>query len=370
MHRDTEILHAGYQDAHHAGPSLPGPQFSSTFTTPGDPAQHPLTYGRFHNPTWAGWEAALGVLEGGHAIAYASGMAATMAVFGVALKPGSVLVLPSDSYYSTRVVASSWWKTIGVEIRMAPTKDNAQAGLLDGATLLWIETPSNPQLDVCDVKALVDAARAKKVLTAVDNTTATAYLQQPLALGATFSIASDTKMLTGHSDVVLGHVATADADRATALRLWRTQHGAIPGPMEVWLAHRSIATLPLRAHQQCTTALRLATVLKSSAGVTAVHYPGLPDHPGHPVAKRQMSAFGSVVSFDLGTKARAETFLKSLTIVREATSFGGVHSSAERRARWGGDAITEGFVRFSVGCEPGDDIIGDVEQALRTSNRV
>jgi len=202
MHRDTEILHAGYQDSHHAGPSLPGPQFSSTFTTPGDPARHALTYGRFHNPTWAGWEAALGVLEGGHAVAYASGMAATMAVFGVTLTPGSVLVLPSDSYYSTRVVASTWLKSIGVEVRLAPTRDNAQAGALDGATLLWIETPSNPQLDVCDIQALVEAARVKRVLTAVDNTTATAYLQQPLALGATFSLASDTKMLTGHSDVL------------------------------------------------------------------------------------------------------------------------------------------------------------------------
>jgi cystathionine gamma-lyase len=364
MHRDTDILHAGYRDSHDAGASLPGPQFSATFTTPGDPAGHALTYGRFHNPTWTGWETALGVLEGGHAIAYASGMAATMAVFGVTLKPGSVLVLPSDCYYSTRVVASSWWSSIGVSVRLAPTKDNAQAGVLDGATLLWIETPSNPQLDVCDIKALVEAARANGVLTAVDNTTATAYLQQPLALGATFSMASDTKMLTGHSDVVLGHVATADADRATQLRTWRTQHGAIPGPMEAWLAHRSIATLPLRARHQCDAALRLATRLGTAPGVLAVHYPGLANHPAHAIAKRQMSGFGCVVSFDLGTKARAEAFLRALTIVREATSFGGVHSSAERRARWGADAVSEGFIRFSVGCEPADDIIADVEQAL------
>ena len=344
---------------------MAGPQFTSTFTTPGEPAQHSLTYGRFHNPTWTAWEEALGVLEGGTTISYASGMAATMAVFGVTLKPGSVLVLPSDAYYSTRVVSSSWWKSIGVDVRMAPTRDNAQAGVLDGATLLWIETPSNPQLDVCDIRALVEAARARNVLTCVDNTTATPYLQQPLALGATFSMASDTKMLTGHSDVLLGHVSTTDPDRATALRTWRTQHGAIPGPMEVWLAHRSLATLPLRAQHQCSAALRLATTLQSTRGVSAVHYPGLPDHPAHATAKRQMSAFGCVVSFDLGTRQRAETFLKALTIVREATSFGGVHSSAERRARWGGDTISEGFIRFSVGCEPADDIIEDVIEALK-----
>lgn len=364
MHRDTAILHAGYKDSTSAGPSLAGPQFSSTFTTPGDPSQHALTYGRFHNPTWTAWEEALGVLEGGHAVAYASGMAATMAVFGVALKPGSVLVLPSDSYYSTRVVASTWLTSIGVDVRLAPTRDGAQAGALEGATLLWLETPTNPQLDVCDIRALVEAANERGALVAVDNTTATAYLQQPLALGATFSVASDTKMLTGHSDLVLGHVATADEERAAALRTWRTQHGAIPGPMEVWLAHRSIATLPLRAHRQCATALTLATMLRSSPAVAAVHYPGLQDHPGHAIAARQMSAFGSVVSFDLGTRPRAEAFLQALTIVREATSFGGVHSSAERRARWGGDAIGEGFIRFSVGCEPADDIITDVTQAL------
>ena len=364
MHRDTAIIHAGYRDPHTPGYSVPGPQFAATFTTPGDPAKHALTYGRFHNPTWTLWEEALGVLEGGPAIAYASGMAATMAVFGVALKPGSVLVLPSDCYYSTRVVASGWWKSIGVEVRMAPTRDAAQQGLLEGATLLWIETPSNPQLDVCDLRLLIDAAAARHVLTAVDNTTATAYLQQPLALGATFSMASDTKMLTGHSDLVLGHVATKDPDRLTALRTWRTQQGAIPGPMETWLAHRSLATLPLRAQQQCTTAQRLAETLAHSRAVAAVYFPGLSTHPGHAIAKRQMSSFGCVVSFDLETRARAEAFLGALKIVREATSFGGVHSSAERRARWGGDAISDGFIRFSVGCEPADDLIADVLQAL------
>jgi cystathionine gamma-lyase len=202
-------------------------------------------------------------------------------------------------------------------------------------------------------------------MVAVDNTTATAYLQQPLALGATYVIASDTKALTGHSDLILGHVATTDAERATALRAWRTQHGAIPGPMEVWLAHRSLATLSLRLHRQCASALQLASALVSQPGVEAVYYPGLASHPGHAIARRQMQAFGGVVSFDLGTRPRAEAFLRSLTMVREATSFGGVHSSAERRARWGGDAISEGFIRFSVGCEASEDILSDVLSALR-----
>ena len=369
MHRDTAILHAGYRSSDSEGPFLNGPQFSSTYTAPGDPATHALTYGRFHNPTWSAWEDALGVLEGGSPVAFASGMAAVTAVFGTTLKPGDVVVLPSDSYYTTRLLASSWLEKIGVEVRLAPTRDNAQGKSLDGARLLWVETPTNPQLDVCDIRQLVESANAKGVAVAVDNTTATAYLQQPLALGATYVVASDTKALTGHSDLVLGHVATRDADKAAALRTWRTQHGAIPGPMEVWLAHRSLATLPLRLGRQCESALRLATFLASRSDVEALYYPGLPSHPGYAIAKEQMQAFGSVVSFDLGTRGRAETFLQSLTLVREATSFGGVHSTAERRARWGGDAIGEGFVRFSVGCEDPQDLIDDVATALERSSR-
>jgi cystathionine gamma-lyase len=256
-------------------------------------------------------------------------------------------------------------KTIGVEVRLAPTRGNGQARALKGAKLLWLETPSNPQLDICDICELVDAANSEGALVAVDNTTATAYLQSPLSMGATFVIASDTKALTGHSDLVLGHVATKDQAKAVALRTWRTQQGAIPGPMEAWLAHRSLATLSLRLNQQCGAALQLAEFLVSQPHVATVYYPGLPDHPGHAVAKRQMLAFGSVVSFDLSTRARAEAFLNSLALVREATSFGGVHSTAERRARWGADAISEGFIRFSVGCEHVEDILDDVTNALR-----
>ncbi|HJU86413.1 MAG TPA: cystathionine gamma-lyase [Gemmatimonadota bacterium] len=364
MHRETTILHAGYRNVRSAGPFLAGPQFSATYTAPGDPADHALTYGRFQNPTWTAWEEALGALEGGHAVAYASGMAAVAAVFGVCLRPGDVAVLPADSYYTTRMLASDWLESMGVSVRLAPTRDEAQAGALEGARLLWLETPTNPQLDVCDIPALVAAAREAGALVAVDNTTATAWLQQPLALGVDYVVASDTKALTGHGDLVLGHVAVTDPERAAALRRWRTQHGAVPGPMEVWLAHRSLATLPLRVERQCASALSLARFLVSREGVAGVRYPGLPEHPGHAVAKRQMQAFGSVVAFDLESRERAERFLRNLGLVREATSFGGVHSTAERRARWGGDAIGEGFIRFSVGCEAVDDLRADVDGAL------
>jgi cystathionine gamma-lyase len=367
MHRDTRIVHAGYRRNNAAGPFLQGPQFSSTFTSPGDPANHPLTYGRFHNPTWTAWEEALQALEGGEAVAFASGMAAVSAVFGVSLRPGDVAVLPADCYYTIRRVAAGWLEAIGVQVRLAPTASNAQGAMLEGAKLLWLETPSNPLLDVCDIAALVSAARERGALVAVDNTTATPYLQQPLALGATFAIASDTKGMSGHSDLLLGHVATADPKLAEALRTWRTQHGAIPGPMEVWLAHRSLPTLALRLSRQCASAGRLAENLAARSDVRDVRYPGLPSHPGHAIAKRQMQDFGTIVSFDVGARARAEAFLGRLTLVREATSFGGVHSIAERRARWGGDAVGEGFIRFSVGCEAVEDIIEDVSNALNAT---
>jgi cystathionine gamma-lyase len=362
MHRDTKILHAGYR--HEPGAFLGGPQFSSTFASPGDPAQHQWTYGRFHNPTWSAWENALGELEGGQSIAFASGMAAVAAVFGVCLKPGDVVVLPTDAYYTVRTVAASWLKKIGVETRLVSMRDGDLGHALEGARLLWLETPSNPLLDVADIRELATRAHAGKTLVAVDNTTATAYLQQPLALGADFVVSSDTKGLSGHSDLILGHVAATDPEHVNAIRTWRTQFGAIPGPMEVWLAHRALATLSLRIKRECESALQLAQFLAKDKNVSAVYYPGLAAHPGHEIAKRQMLAFGSVVSFDLATRERAERFLGALTFVREATSFGGVHSTAERRARWGGDAISEGFIRFSVGCEAPEDIIADVAGAL------
>jgi cystathionine gamma-lyase len=364
MDRDTLIVHAGYRKRTEPGPFLPGPQFSSTYTSPGEPSDNALTYGRFHNPTWTAWEDALRVLEDGEAVAFASGMAAVDAVFGTTLRPGDVVVLAADCYYTVRRLAAGWLEPLGIEVRLVPTRGNAQAAALTGAKLVWVETPTNPQLDICDIAAMVEAARSRGVIVAVDNTTATPYLQQPLQLGADFVVASDAKAITGHSDLILGHVATRDAEKATALRTWRTQHGAIPGPMEVWLAHRSLPTLPVRVTRQCESAMRLAELLAARSDVTAVHYPGLPAHPAHDVARRQMRAFGTIVSFDIDTRARAEAFLRSLTIVREATSFGGVHSMAERRARWGGDAISDGFIRFSVGCEAADDILADVMQAL------
>jgi cystathionine gamma-lyase len=291
-------------------------------------------------------------------------MAAAAAIFGVVLRPGDVIVLPSDSYYTTRVLANGYLTQMGVQVKTAPTEGSAQRHHLQGAKLLWIESPSNPSLEVCDIAALVRAAREAGVLVAVDNTTPTILGQQPLALGADFSIASDTKALTGHADLILGHVAVREHEWADRLRTWRTQTGAIPGPLEVWLAHRSLLTLDVRLERQCQNALAAARFLATRPEVKRVRYPGLPNDPAHLIAARQMHYFGPVVSFVLSDKAAAERFLAACQLVYEATSFGGVHTSAERRARWGGDAIPAGFIRLSVGCEDEDDLIADLIQAL------
>jgi cystathionine gamma-lyase len=199
---------------------------------------------------------------------------------------------------------------------------------------------------------------------AVDNTTITMLGQQPLALGADFCVCSDTKAMSGHSDLLLGHVAARDPAWAETIRTWRMRTGAIPGPMEVWLAHRSLATLQLRLERMCVNAQRIAEFLQERPEVVRVLYPGLPSDASHAVAKRQMQYFGSIVSFELKSRAAAEAFLQACRIVIEATSFGGVHSSAERRARWGSEVISESFIRLSAGCEHPDDLIADLSQAL------
>jgi len=240
---------------------------------------------------------------------------------------------------------------------------------LDGATLVWVESPSNPKLDVCDIVQLSADAHAAGALIAVDNTTATALGQQPLALGADYSVASDTKALTGHSDLVLGHVACRDTARAEAVRTWRSSTGAVPGVFEAWLAHRSLMTLDLRMARQATNALAVAELLAANSlsangVVRSVRYPWLLGDASHDIAMRQMRRPFGLVAFALTDEAAAERFLAALRIVTVATSFGGLHSTAERRARWGGDDVPPGFIRFSCGGEDTLDLVADVEQAL------
>ncbi|MGW1211748.1 cystathionine gamma-lyase [Streptomyces sp. NPDC002499] len=368
----TRAVRAGLPEPVRHEPTLPGPVFAAHFHLPGE-ATGPYKYGRDENPTWTHLERAIGELEAPgrddvETLVFASGMAAISSVLFSQLRAGDTVVLPNDGYQVLPLVREQL-EAYGIEVRTAPTGGDAQLDVLDGAKLLWIESPSNPGLDVCDIRRLVEAAHARGALVAVDNTLATPLGQRPLELGADFAVASGTKQLTGHGDVLLGYVVGRDGEAMTAVRRWRKVVGAIPGPMEAWLAHRSIATLQLRVDRQCATALVVAEALRERTEVTGLRYPGLPDDPSHKVAARQMHRYGCVVSFTLPTRTRADAFLDALRLVDDATSFGGVRSTAERRGRWGGDAVPEGFIRLSVGAEDPEDLVADVLRALDESAR-
>ncbi len=326
----TRVVHAGLPDAAEGEPFLPGPTFAAPYHATGDPRSAPYAYGRYHNPTWTRFEQALGELEGGTAMAFASGMAAVSAVLLPRLKQGDVLVVPTDCYMAVRTLASGYLTERGVEVRPVPTAGDAVLGELDGATVVWLESPSNPGLDVADLPTVIERAHAAGALVAVDNTLATPLGQRPLALGADFSVVSASKHLSGHGDLVMGYVAVSDQGRARELMQWRIGTGAIPGPFESWLAHRSLATLDVRLERACSNALVVAQHLKGRSDVTGVRYPGLPDDPAHALAAQQMSRFGTVVAFELSDEASAQAFLAASELIAEACGksarFGAVHS--------------------------------------------
>ena len=347
----TRAAHAGLPAGADGEPFLPGPTFAAPYHLAGPADASRFNYGRYDNPTWARLEEALGELEGAQSIVFASWMAAVSAVVIPALHTGDVLVAPADAYPGIRAIARDVLEPNGVEVRLVPTTDDAVRAALPGATLVWVESPSNPGLDVLDLRALAAEAHAAGAVLAVDNTLAGPLRQRPLELGADFSVMSASKHLAGHSDLILGTVAVADAERAAALRAWRIATGAIPGPFEAWLAHRSLATLALRLERQEANARAVSERLGVRDDVSGVRWPGV----------------GSVVCFDVGSQARADAFLEACELVAQATSFGGLHSNAERRARWGSDAVGEGFIRLNAGIEDAPDLLADLERALELS---
>jgi len=358
----TRAVRAGLPPARRGEPLLPGPVLASAYHL-GGPGDGTDAYGRVDNPTWRRYEAALGELEGGEAVLFGSGLAAVSAVLLTTLRPGDTVVLPSDGYYLARRFVHERLSTLGISVREVPTAAPLTDADVAGTALVLLESPSNPRLDVRDLPAAAEVAHRVGAAVAVDNTTPTPLGQAPLALGADYSVASDTKATTGHGDLVLGHVAVADPARAKALRDWRGQTGAVPGPLEAWLAHRSLATLDLRLARQSENALALARLLLGHPTATDVRYPGLPDHPGHELAARQMRRFGGLVTFQLPSEEAVAPFVAAARLVTEATSFGGLHTTADRRARWG-DPVPPSLVRLSAGCEDTADLVADVGAAL------
>ncbi|MGE4426691.1 MAG: PLP-dependent transferase [Solirubrobacteraceae bacterium] len=347
----TRVVSAGLAPAEQGRPFLDGPTFAAPFHAAGELSDSPYYYGRMGNPGFEAYERALGALDGGHAVVFASGMAAAAAVLLRLLGPGDLLVAPTDGYPGVVHIAREHLAMRGVGVRLVPTDDQAIRRAAKGASLVWIESPANPGLQVLELEETIASCRGAGARVAVDNTLATPLRQRPLELGADIVVSSDSKHLTGHSDLVLGHVTVGDEETAGELRQWRTLVGSIPGPFEVWLAHRSLATLDVRLQRQEQVAAAVHTAVGDRDDVTDVRYPG----------------FSSVVGFDLGSPRRARAFLSALQIVLEATSFGGIHSSAERRDRFGDGQVTPGYVRFSAGIEAPDDVVADIVRALDLS---
>jgi cystathionine gamma-lyase len=319
-------------------------------------------YGRNGNPSWDAVEAQLAILEDAEAVSFPSGMAAIAAALFATLKTGDRLVIPSDGYYVTRVLSDGFLKPLGIEVQAIPTAAYATEDFT-GAAVVYMETPSNPGLDVVDIAAV--AARAHKAGARViaDNTTMTPLLQRPLDLGCDLVVAADTKAPAGHSDVLFGHVAGRDPALMTRVRDWRRMSGAIPGPFEAFLTHRGIETLEVRLDRMCASAAIIAARLAAHPAVTGLRYPGLPGDASHWAVGGQMANGGFLIGFQLADASVAETFLARCPLIEQSTSFGSTHSAAERRARWG-DAVPEGFIRLSVGIEPVEVLWHAIDAAL------
>lgn len=345
---------------------LPGAGPDGAPTAPG--ADVPFQYGRWATPTWAALEAALAALEDADVAVLPSGMAAIAAVLLSSLHPGDRALLPADGYGATRALAAEHLVPAGVHVDLLPTPSLADADLADH-DLVLVESPSNPGLRVADIADVAARAHANGrrggagALVVVDNTLLTPLGQRPLDLGADVVVASDTKAVNGHTDALGGHVASRDPAVMARVRGWRTLAGGILGAQEAWLIHRGLETLEVRFARMCGSALAVARLAAGHPAVRAVHHPGLPDHPDAEVVARQMAAAGGVVGLEFADAAAAERFIAAARYVVPQTSFGGTHTAAERRARWGDD-VPEGFVRLSVGIEPAAELLADLTHAL------
>jgi cystathionine gamma-synthase len=343
LHPDTLAVHLGR-------PGQPGdPVTGPIVVTSTYRAEGVQTYGRDGNPTWEDFEAAIGALEGGTALAFASGMAAISAVIET-LSPGAVVVADAACYSGTRRLLHDLSTRGRIDPRLVDTTDgDAVRAALDGADLLWIESPTNPMCCVVDIAAVAGDAHAVGVPVVADNTLATPLLQRPLDLGADVVVHSATKQISGHADVLMGVAVTRDETWLEHLRTRRSLHGAVPGPFEAFLALRGLRTMHLRVERSAQNATELAARLARHPAVREVHYPGM----------------AAIVSFDVGSQEAADKVCGAVRVIVPATSLGGVESLVERRARWSMEGhLPPGLLRLSVGIEHVDDLWRDLEQAL------
>ena len=341
----------------------PNIELSATFHAGGD-----IGYGRFGNASWKALEEAIELIEGGKTILFSSGLAAISAIFKT-VPNGSVIVTSKNGYTGTMNLLRQISEINGMQVRYVDVSNTQEVlTALEGANFAWIESPTNPALEVADLPKIIKQAKSLGLIVGVDNTFATGLLQQPLEMGADFSMNSVTKYLSGHSDVVMGSVSSRNENLLTKVLDVRKFHGAIPGPFEAWLALRGVRTLSLRLAKAQENAMELAKRLSSHPQVDRVRYPGLETDPHHLMAKSFMKCFGAIICIEVkGGANAADRACESSKLITYATSLGGVESLWERRQRWGSEApsIPDNLVRISVGIENIEDLWLDIDQSLR-----
>jgi len=371
MKIETIAIHAGRTIDPGSGAVTPPLVTSTTFErAPDGGFPHGYVYTRSGNPNRTALERCMAELEGGtDAIAFSSGSAATAAVFQT-LSPGDHVIVSDDLYYGTRTILRELLEPWGLEWSSADLSDPdaLRRAIRPTTRLVWVESPSNPRLKIADIALIAAIAHDADALCACDNTWGTPALQRPLRLGADIAVHSTTKYLGGHSDLLGGCVVTGPGAPADRLRTVQKVGGAVPSPFDCWLLLRGISTLPYRMAAHSDNAIRIARFLRLHPRVTAVHYPGLPDHPGHSTAVRQMRRFGGMLSFQVaGGASEAMAVAARVRLFIRATSLGGVESLIEHRASVEGkDSPTPvNLLRLSVGLEHVDDLIADLDDALR-----
>ncbi len=371
MHIETLAVHAGHAVDSASAAVTPPIHLSTTFAREADGSYRAgFVYSRNSNPNRAALEQCLAQLEGGSAAAvFASGSAATMSLIQ-AVAAGGHVILPDDAYYGTIKLAREVFGPWGLELSTVDMTrlDEVEQAMRPNTKLVWVETPSNPLLRVVDIAGVAEIAHARGAICAVDNTWGTPILQRPLDLGADVAMHSTTKYLGGHSDVLGGALVVRDnPELFQKLNAVQMAGGAVPSPFECWLTMRGVRTLPVRVQAQSTSAMSIAQFLASHRGVEAVHYPGLPSHPGHEIACRQMRGFGGMLSVQIGrNRAESMAFASRLKLFTAATSLGGTESLIEHRASVEGPATRapENLLRVSIGLEHVDDLKEDFDDAL------
>lgn len=372
MKIETRAIHTARKPDLHTGAVAPTLVMSTTFARDENyavPGEH--VYSRTSNPNRHALEETYAALEGGEAaIAFASGQAASNAIFQC-MNPGEHVVLPRGIYFGTRALFDAHFARMGIE--MTPVgADSAElrAALRPTTRLVWVETPSNPLLQITDIAAAAQAAHAVGAVCAVDNTWATPFCQRPLELGADVAMHSTSKYFGGHSDVLGGALIFRRVDELCArARSVQALGGAVPSPFDCWLIQRSIPSMAVRMRAHTENAARVAQFLAGHAAVSAVHYPGLPTHPHHSIARAQMNAFGGMLSFEAaGGREAALRIAARVQLFKRATSLGGYESLIEHRASVEGSASTApaSLLRCSIGLEHADDLIDDLREALRS----